>query len=150
MAQTITIRPTTAADLAAVDTLLAASYPTLLKRDYAPSVLVTALPLISRANPALLRSGTYFIAEDAEGQALAAGGWTRSAPQGGVGLPEIGHIRHVATHPDHLRKGLAQAILTRVLSDALAAGVERMICQSTQTRQYLSTRRWGFARGARS
>ena len=31
MADTLTIRPTTAHDLAAVDTLLAASYPTLLK-----------------------------------------------------------------------------------------------------------------------
>jgi N-acetylglutamate synthase-like GNAT family acetyltransferase len=133
MADTITIRPTTAHDLPAVDALLAASYPALLKRDYAPSVLVMALPLISRANPALLRSGTYFIAEDSAGAALAAGGWTRSAPQGGVGVPQIGHVRHVATHPAHLRKGLAQAIMTRLLADALAAGVERMICQSTQT-----------------
>lgn len=133
MADTITIRPTTQADLAAVDALLAASYPTLLKRDYAPSVLVTALPLISRANPALLRSGSYFIAANAEGCALAAGGWSRAAPQGGVGLPEIGHVRHVATHPAHLRQGLAQAIVTRALADAIAAGVERMICQSTHT-----------------
>lgn len=133
MSDTITIRPTTAEDLAAIDDLLAASYPTLLKRDYAPSVLVTALPLISRANPVLLRSGSYFMAEDGTGRALAAGGWSRGAPQGGVGIPEIGHVRHVATHPDHLRKGLAQAILTHVLADALAAGVERMICQSTRT-----------------
>lgn len=133
MADTITIRPTTQADLAAVDALLAASYPTLLKRDYPPSVLVTALPLISRANPALLRSGSYYIAETPEGQALAAGGWTRSPPQGGVGRPEIGHVRHMATHPAHLRQGLAQAIVTRVLADALAAGVEWMICQSTRT-----------------
>ena len=133
MSDTITIRPTTQADLCAIDALLAASYPTLLKRDYAPSVLVTALPLIARANPVLLRSGSYFMAEDGTGRALAAGGWSRAAPQGGVGIPELGHVRHVATHPDHLRKGLAQAILTRVLSEALAAGVERMICQSTQT-----------------
>lgn len=133
MADTITIRPTTAQDLAAIDALLAASYTTLLKRDYAPSVLVTALPLIARANPALLQSGSYFIAEDDNGMALAAGGWTGAAPQGGVGMADIGHIRHVATHPAHLRKGLAQAILTRVLSDALAAGVDRMMCQSTQT-----------------
>lgn len=133
MADTITIRPTTAHDLPTVDALLAASYTTLLKRDYAPSVLVTALPLISRANPALLRSGSYFMAADDAGMALAAGGWTRAAPQGGVGIPQIGHVRHVATHPAHLRRGLAQAIMTRVLADALAAGVERMICQSTQT-----------------
>jgi GNAT superfamily N-acetyltransferase len=133
MADAITIRPTIPQDLAAVDALLAASYNSLLKRDYAPSVLVTALPLISRANPALLRSGSYYIAEDGEGRTLAAGGWTRATPQGGVGVAEIGHVRHVATHPAHLRKGLAQAILTRTLTDALAAGVERMICQSTKT-----------------
>jgi GNAT superfamily N-acetyltransferase len=133
MADTITIRPTHAADLAAIDTLLTASYPALLKRDYAPSVLVTALPLIAKANPALVRSGSYFMIEGDQGQALAAGGWTRAAPQGGVGLPEIGHVRHVATHPDHLRQGFAQAILTRVLADALAAGVHRMVCQSTVT-----------------
>ena len=42
-------------------------------------------------------------------------------------------MRAVATHPDHLRKGLAQAIVTRALAEALAAGVERMICQSTRT-----------------
>ncbi|NKX44385.1 GNAT family N-acetyltransferase [Roseicyclus persicicus] len=133
MADEITIRPTHAHDLAAVDALLAASYPSILKRDYAPSVLVTALPIISRANPALLRSGSYYMAEDGDGRALAAGGWSRGAPQGGAGRPEIGHVRHVATHPAHLRKGLAQAILTRVLAEALAAGVERMVCQSTLT-----------------
>ena len=133
MAEDLTLRPTAAADLAAVDALIASSYRALLKRDYAPSVLVTALPLISRANPVLVRSGTYYLTEDPEGRALAAGGWSRSPPQGGVGVPEVAHVRAVATHPDHLRRGLAQAILTRVLAEALAAGVERMICQSTHT-----------------
>ncbi|WP_284264430.1 GNAT family N-acetyltransferase [Roseicyclus amphidinii] len=133
MAEELTLRPTTAADLAAVDALIAASYRTLLKRDYAPSVLVTALPLISRANPVLLRSGSYYVTEDDEGRALAVGGWSRSPPQGGVGRAEIGHVRAMATHPDHTRKGLAQAIVTRALADALASGVERMIAQATRT-----------------
>jgi len=133
MAEDLTLRPANAADLASVDTLIGASYRALLKRDYPPSVLVTALPLIARANPALLRSGSYYLTEDSEGRVLAAGGWSRSPPQGGVGRAEIGHVRAVATHPDHLRKGLAQAIVTRALAEALAAGVERMICQSTRT-----------------
>ena len=47
----ITIRPTTLADTPAVDALLAASYPVLLKPDYRPSVLVTALPLINTRSP---------------------------------------------------------------------------------------------------
>lgn len=46
---TLILRPATLDDLAAVDRLLADSYPRLLAADYAPSVLVTALPIISRA-----------------------------------------------------------------------------------------------------
>jgi len=59
----VRIRPSTSADLAAVDALLARVYPRLLKADNPPSVLVTALPLISRAQPGLLRCGTYSVAE---------------------------------------------------------------------------------------
>jgi hypothetical protein len=82
MLSQITIRPTSSADLPRVDALLRESYPALLKHDYPPSVLVTALPIISRANPSLLRSGTYYVAEDGEGEALAAGGWSHSGPAG--------------------------------------------------------------------
>ena len=129
----ITIRPTTARDLPRVDALLQASYPTLLKPDYAPSVLVTALPLIARANPALLRSGSYYLAEDADGHALAAGGWSHTGPQGGVGPRDLGHVRHVVTHPDAARRGLAAAILSRVFLDARAAGLTWMLAMSTRT-----------------
>lgn len=133
MADDLTLRLATAADLAAVDALIAKSYNALLKRDYAPSVLVTVLPLISRVTPALLRSDQYYLTEDAERRVLAVGGWSRSPPQGGPGRADIGHVRAVATHPGHLRKGLAQAIVTHTLSEALSAGVARMICQSTRT-----------------
>ncbi|MEO0865606.1 MAG: hypothetical protein AAFY39_13690, partial [Pseudomonadota bacterium] len=57
------IRPSTKADMAAVDALLARTYPKLLKADYPPSVLVTALPVISRARPELLVCGTYYVAD---------------------------------------------------------------------------------------
>jgi GNAT superfamily N-acetyltransferase len=133
MTAQITLRPTTARDLPRIDALLRESYPALLKHDYPPSVLVTALPLISRANPALLRSGSYFMAEDAEGEALAAGGWSLSGPQGGVGPRDLGHVRHVATHPAALRRGLASAILERAFREARAQGVTWMMAQSTRT-----------------
>ena len=103
MVNDITIRSTTAADLPAIDALLAHSYPVLLKPDYAPSILATCLPLISRARPELLRSGTYYMAHDCNGDALAAGGWTHGGPQGGIGPRDVGHIRHVVTHPNALR-----------------------------------------------
>jgi hypothetical protein len=97
-------------------------------------VLVTALPLIARANPALLRSGTYFMAEDAEGRALAAGGWTYTAPQGGVGPRDLGHIRHVVDPPrSACAWDLASAIIERCFREARAAGLTWMMAQSTRT-----------------
>jgi hypothetical protein len=72
---TITIRKTRASDLAALDAMFARSYPILLKADYPPSALVTALPLISRAQPNLITSGNYYLAE-VDGQVVAAGGWS--------------------------------------------------------------------------
>lgn len=129
----ISLRPTTARDMTAIDALLQASYGTLLKAHYPPSALVTALPLIARANPALLRSGTYFLAEDVEGNVLAAGGWSFGAPQGGVGPRDLGHIRHVATHPSALRRGLGTGILERCFREARAAGLTWMLAQVTRT-----------------
>jgi len=69
----VLIRPTTHADIAAVDLLLATSCPALLKADYPPSLLVTALPIISRARPELLACGTYYAALRA-GKIVGAGG----------------------------------------------------------------------------
>ena len=58
MLDTLVLRPATPDDFADVDALLARSYPALLKHDYRPSVLVTAVPVLARANPALVGSGT--------------------------------------------------------------------------------------------
>lgn len=133
MVDDITIRSTNAGDVAAIDTLLAQSYPVLLEPDYAPSVLVTCLPLITRARPELLRSGTYYMAQACDGTALAAGGWTHGGPQGGIGPRDVGHIRHVVTHPSALRRGLARSLMERSFAAARNSGVRWMMCQSTLT-----------------
>lgn len=121
------VRPSTKADLAAVDALLARSYPKLLKADYPPSVLVTALPLISRAQPDLLVCGTYYVAEE-DGVILGAGGWTPDRRD-----PALGHIRHVVTDDRALRRGVGRALMERSFADARAAGVRRMSCSATRT-----------------
>lgn len=127
------IRPAVPSDLPGVDALLARSYPRLLKADYPASVLVTALPLISRARPELLASGTYWVAEE-DGAVRACGGWTAAAPAGGGGdAPGTGHVRHVATDPGHLRRGLARAVMEAALAQADARGARRMECLSTRT-----------------
>jgi hypothetical protein len=45
-----------------VSALLSASYKRLLAPDYEPCILAAALPLMTRANPRLLESGTYYVA----------------------------------------------------------------------------------------
>jgi GNAT superfamily N-acetyltransferase len=122
---TLTLRPAIKDDLAAVDRLLADSYPRLLAADYPPSVLVTALPIISRAQPELVISGRYFLALQGE-DLLAAGGWSMAAPG-------MGHVRHVVTDYRHQRRGIGRALMGAVLADARAADVGRMACLSTLT-----------------
>ena len=126
------LRPARPADIAAIDTLLARSYPRLLRADYPASVLVTALPRIVRAQPALIASGTYFVIEE-DGAIRAAGGWTRAAPGRGRSAAGTGNIRHVATDPDQLRRGLASRLMDHVVATARAAGMARLDCLSTRT-----------------
>ena len=124
----LTLRTATAADIGAVDALLARSYPRLLRPDYPPSVMVTAVPLISRARPQLVASGRYYLAEDASGRLLGAGGWSRRG-----GVPGLAEMRHLATDPGALRQGVARRITGRVLEAAREAGLERIGCLSTRT-----------------
>ncbi|SLN17503.1 Acetyltransferase (GNAT) family protein [Pseudoruegeria aquimaris] len=127
------IRPARPGDLAAVDALLARAYPALLKPDYPPSVLVTALPLISRARPELLASGTYYVAQAEDGAILGAGGFTAQAPGGAARRPGLGHIRHVVTDPHQLRRGIGAALMARSFAEARGAGLAALACQSTLT-----------------
>jgi len=123
-----TVRPSTGSDLAAVDVVLARSYPKLLKHDYPASVLVTALPLISKAQPALMSCGTYYVAEMPDGRILGAGGITRDRARA-----DIGHVRHVATDPDCTRQGVAGAILRHALMRARDSGLVHIECWATRT-----------------
>lgn len=118
-------------DLAAVDALLARSYPRLLGPVYPPSVLVTALPIIARARPELLASGTYWVALH-DGRIVGAGGWTRSAPAGGGGDPNTGQVRHLVTDDRLVRRGIARGLMLAVLAQARNAGIGRLDCLSTR------------------
>lgn len=73
-----TLRPATSQDITAVDALLARAYPRLLGQNYTAATLKAALPLISRAQSALVTCGTSYLVED-DGRLLGAGGWTPDA-----------------------------------------------------------------------
>jgi GNAT superfamily N-acetyltransferase len=129
---TLTLRRTTPADLAALDLLFSRSYPALLRGDYPPSTMVTAVPLLARANPRLLASGSYYCAER-DGRILGAGGWTWIGPQGGASPMHMAHVRHVVTDHQHARQGIGRALMTHVIAAARAAGARLLDCQSTLT-----------------
>jgi GNAT superfamily N-acetyltransferase len=133
MAQTITLRRAAPSDLAGIDRLLNRSYPRLLAADYPPSTLVLAVPRFARAQPELLASGRYFVAEDVHGRILAAGGWSRRNPSGGPVAETTGHVRHVATDPDVARQGVGRMVMVRVMQEAREAGVRWLDCLSTRT-----------------
>ncbi|MBS0565750.1 MAG: GNAT family N-acetyltransferase [Proteobacteria bacterium] len=126
MGTTLILRRAVPGDLGAVERLLQRSYPKLLAADYPPSLMVMAVPLLARAQPGLLASGRYFVAEGAGGRMLAAGGWSG-------GRDGQGEVRHVATDPDATRRGIGRALMEAVLGDARAAGVSRMLCLATRT-----------------
>ncbi|MDZ5700155.1 GNAT family N-acetyltransferase [Chelativorans sp. M5D2P16] len=126
----IAIRVATPDDFEMLSGLIAASYATLADGSYDPGKLARALPTISRANSKLLSSGTYFVAE-ANGELAGCGGWAFEKPGTGEVEKHVAHIRHFATHPKHLRKGIARLILERCLTEAVAAGARLMESRAT-------------------
>ncbi|SDY44428.1 GNAT family N-acetyltransferase [Citreimonas salinaria] len=131
MSRTLTIRTATIADTRALDGMFQRSFMTLLKTDYPPSALVSALPVIGHAQPALIRSGRFFVAEQGA-RIVGAAGWSFEPPGGRPGLRGMGHLRHVAVEPRHARMGIGSALVAHVMHQARGAAVIRMLCQSTR------------------
>jgi GNAT superfamily N-acetyltransferase len=129
---TLTLRPADASDTDALDRLFGQSYPVLLKPDYPPSVLVTAVPLISKAQPALIASGTFFVVCDGD-DIVGAGGWTMQPPGGRPGTRGVGHIRHVVTDHTRTRQGIGRRLVEHLILHAHACGMMQLHCQSTRT-----------------
>ncbi|SEO16621.1 Ribosomal protein S18 acetylase RimI [Pseudorhodobacter antarcticus] len=126
MAQ-IKLRLATAADTAAVDALLAASYAQLLVGAYHPQVLAASLPIISRARAELLASGSHWLAVQRD-KVVGAGGWTRDCPAGDGVVPGLGHIRHVVADPSQTRQGIGTQVMRRILQHGQAAGIGQFYC----------------------
>lgn len=126
----LTIRPAVPADEAMLTTLLAAAYGELDPSAYPPGELAPALPAMSRANPKLLGCGTFYVVE-VDGEPAGCGGWTFEAPGTGELTDGVAHIRHFATDPAHLRKGVARTLLDRCLAEASARGATTMKSQAT-------------------
>jgi N-acetylglutamate synthase-like GNAT family acetyltransferase len=125
------LRVATATDSEQVSALLHASYSSLLRVDYPADLLLRALPLMTKANPRLLGSGKYLVAETVDGQIIGCGGWTHERPGTGTLEPGLGHVRHFAAHPSWTRRGIGRALLARCIEDAEADAVRALECYST-------------------
>jgi N-acetylglutamate synthase-like GNAT family acetyltransferase len=126
----IHLRIASAADERAVSALLAKAYSALMRSAYDPDVIASALPVITRANPSLLTSGTYYLGT-LDGEIVGCGGWTRERPGTGEIVPGLAHIRHFATDPRHCRRGIGKLIYSKCEHHARSAGVQRFECYAS-------------------
>lgn len=124
MTDVITLRRAGPRDADAISALLEACYATLYRGWYPDAAVKRAAPGLARAPQALLASGRYRIAEIG-GRPAAVGGWSSRH------CAREGHLRLFGTHPDHLRRGAAGAILQDCLAEAREEGLKRMDCVSS-------------------
>lgn len=118
-------------DAERVTALLKASYPTLTAEAYELSALSPeALALMTTAQPRLLASGTFYVAESDAGQIVGCGGWTAGRPADGHLEDGVGHIRHFACHPGWVRRGVGRALYARSEATAREAGVRIFECHA--------------------
>lgn len=116
------LRIATLEDADAVSSVLGPSYTRLMAAAYPPELLARTLPEITRANPALLSSGLYYLVESETGEPAGCGGWSPHPPGRTDGDAERAHIRHFATHPAWTRRGVGRLLYERCAVEARAAG----------------------------
>lgn len=126
-----TVRVSTSADTPAVQRLLETSYPRLMASAYDEADLLPALRAMTKANPALLSSGRYYVAESVEGAIVGCGGWSHERPGTNEVEAGLAHIRHFGTHPDWTKRGIGRAIYQSCEGAARAAGVDAFECHSS-------------------
>jgi len=116
------LRVATPEDEEAVSSVLGPSYRELWAGTYPDELLARALPVTTRANPELLASGRYYLVEAATGEPAGCGGWSAHPPGASEADPRRAHIRHFATHPAWLRRGVGRMLYARCEADARAGG----------------------------
>ena len=126
-----TIRVASLEDEESVTALLQASYPILMSSRYSLEMLSVLLPTMTKANPSLLSSGTFYLAEIPHKTVIGCGGWTRERPGSGKITTGVGHIRHFATHPEWVGKSVGRRIYEMCEREAKIAKIHCLECYSS-------------------
>lgn len=136
------IRKATMEEREAIQELIAVSARQLSRKYYTDAQIETAIVTVFGVDTDLIEDGTYLVAES-EGQLAGCGGWSKrktlyggdqfSSRDAGYLDPESepAKIRAFFIHPDHARKGIARAILSRCEEEARAQGFRALELMST-------------------
>jgi len=126
----------------AIKQLIAESARLLSREHYSDTQIEAAIVTVFGVDTDLIDDGTYFVAES-DGQLAGCGGWSKrktlfggdqySSRDAGYLDPEseAAKIRAFFIHPDHARKGIARAILTRCEDEARSQGFRALELMAT-------------------
>jgi len=129
-------------DREAIKELIAQSARYLSREHYDDAQIDAAIATVFGVDTDLIEDGTYFVAESA-GSLVGCGGWSRRKTLFGGDqfatrdkgyldpASEPAKIRAFFIHPDHARKGIARAILTRCEDEARAHGFHALELMAT-------------------
>src|SRR5690349_3128192 len=136
------IRKANMQDRDAIQELIAESARLLSREHYSDTQIETAIVTVFGVDTDLIDDGTYFVAE-IEGELAGCGGWSkRKTLFGGDQFSsrdaryldpqsEPAKIRAFFIHPDHARKGIARAILSRCENEARTQGFHALELMAT-------------------
>ena len=136
------IRKATLEDRSKIQQLIADSARGLSREHYDDAQIEAAIATVFGVDTDLIDDGTYFVAE-IEGELAGCGGWSRRRTLFGGDqfttrdrsyidpATDPARIRAFFVHPNHARKGVAQAILARCEREAAAHGFRAMELLST-------------------
>lgn len=136
------LRNATAADIPALNALIARSARGLSRQDYRPEQIEGALQGAFGVDTQLLADETYFVVEE-QGRIVACGGWSfRSTLFGGDARAgrdssildpktQAAKIRAFFVDPDHARRGIGSLLLEHCERQARAHGYARVELMAT-------------------
>lgn len=129
----VLIRPATAADIAPLERLIAASARALSQDHYSAREIEAAIGHVFGVDSDLVGDGTYLVAEES-GVPVGCGGWSRRRTLFGGDrfaardsnrldpAADPARIRAFFVAPGHARKGVATQLLTACEASAVAHG----------------------------
>ena len=140
----LTIRPAGEADRHLLEDLIAECYATVYPGWYDNDLLDEALPAMLKVDPKLLTSGRYLLAEF-DNKIAGCGGWSAGPPGQETSEHAVGHIRHFATDPELMGKGVGGTILDHCVREAAVSGLAKLKCFSSLPAEGFYARH-GFAK----